>query len=178
MRSTFVRVGVVVVAALVLAGCGASSGTPPASSTSTTTTTVVSPTTLAPTTTSSVKADAGIYVAAAAKANAAAASFGTAADAWPASETGAQAEAAAGPLISAMKAFVTSLTDGAWPADATTDVHTLVSAAGAVIGDLDGLDAVTSLSGWVQQLAHDEGSLGTDADLVRHDLGLPPATAP
>jgi hypothetical protein len=160
------------VGAFALGGCG-SSGTPPGSLPSTTTT---APTTTTTTISPTVKA-AAIYVAAAAKGNAAMTSFADAAKAWPSSETGAEAEQAAQPAISALKQLDTTLTDYAWPANTTTDVHTLIAAAGAVVGDLEGLSSVNlfSSSTWSAQFIHDYDVVGTDANLVRHDLGLPPS---
>jgi len=115
-----------------------------------------------------------VYLAAATKGNAAIVAFGKAANSWPSSETGAQAEVSAQPAIAALKQFTTILTDYNWPSSATADVHALISAMGAVTGDLEGLSSVDlfSSSNWAQQFTHDASVTGTDADLVRHDLGL------
>jgi hypothetical protein len=127
------------------------------------------------TTALSVAAAAAIYSVAAAKGNAAIQSFATTAGAWPANETGPQAEASATPASSAMQAFINTLTDTHWPASAVVDVHALIDAVGAVEGDLVSLSAVDAVSAstWSQTFIRDATSVKTDANLVRHDLGLP-----
>ena len=176
------RVSVVILAATALTACGStSSGTtttaPPTTTTASTTTTSVSTTTTSTTAALTVQAAAGIYVAAANKGNAALKAFGNAANNWPSSETGAQAEQAAQPTIVALKQFTTTLTDTQWPSGAVADAHSLASEIGSIVGDLESLSSVNifSTSNWVQQFTHDAQTSATDANLLRHDLGLPPA---
>jgi hypothetical protein len=49
---------------------------------------------------------------------------------------------------------------------------------GALTGDLQGLSTVNFLNAtsWTSTFQRDISSLGTAVGLVRHDLGLPPAT--
>jgi hypothetical protein len=126
----------------------------------------------------STQSAAAVYAAAATKVNAVLSAFSAAASSWPSSETGPQAAASAGPSITALKVFDTTLTNAQWPANANADVHTLIEADGALSGDLQSLSQVNALSAssWATQFSRDATIDGTDANLVRHDLGLPAST--
>ena len=163
--------GVVVACALALAACGGSpSGSaashPPGSST----------TTSAPIT---VKAAAQEYTSDVAPALRAMSAFQTAASAWGNQTTQAQMVADARPLIDALQTVDQKLTDGTWPQVAQQDIHTLVSDVAPLVGDLQGLSTLNLLdvSTWESQLQRDASIEHTQADVVRHDLGLPPLSS-
>jgi hypothetical protein len=119
------------------------------------------------------------YLADIAPVNAAIAAFGPKASAWSSSTTNAQAVADARPLVTALQTLKTTLTDGSWPATATTDMHMLVGNIGALIGDLQGLSTVNLLdaSGFRVTVQRDGLAEKTASGLVRHDLGLPPQSS-
>ena len=155
---------------LVASGCGNShANVQPASAPTVTVT--------ATPTTSSGKAAGATYLAAVAKVNKKISSFSKASASWPPSETGAQAEKAAQPLIAALEAFTAKLTGYAWPSGATSDMHDLVRSTASLTGDLEGLSAVNlfGASSWTSQFTRDVRTVSADAGLVRHDLGLRPA---
>jgi hypothetical protein len=159
------------VASILLAACGSSSPSKSSATTSTTT----APTT---TTTISESSAASTYLTAVALVNAALSTFATEADAWTSSTTDAQAAADAKPAIAALQTFTTTLTNDEWPADTVSDIHTEIEDTGALTGDLQGLSTINMLdaSTWSSTFERDEYSLSTAVGLVRHDLGLPPAT--
>jgi hypothetical protein len=130
------------------------------------------------TTTISTSAAGSAYLTAVAPANTAISTFTAKADAWTNNTTDAVAEADAQPLIAAFQKFDTTLTNAQWPAGATADVHTLIGDVGALVGDLQGLSTFNALnaSSWEATLERDLASMSTAVALVRHDLGLPPAT--
>jgi hypothetical protein len=132
-------------------------------------------------TTVSIKAAAAVYAARAARADAVSGAFASEAAGWPLNETGAQAESSASSVIIALQAFVRRMTDTKWPANVTNDVQTLVAAIAPVLVDLRSLGDLADLndlSPWLQQFADDLTKVGTDAYLVRHDIGLPPVSLP
>ena len=122
----------------------------------------------------SAKAAVGMYGAYGTKLLKALGAVGKALVAWPASETGPQAEKAAQPLIAALTACRTALTDYAWPSDATSDVHALTSAIGSMTGDLESIPSGGPFSSpsWGAKLSRDEKTVGAAFSLVGHDLGL------
>jgi hypothetical protein len=164
-------------AGLVLAGCSSGASSSP----TTVPTRKSAPTTTAPpatTTTISVAQAGAAYLAIAAPADAALATFDTQAGEWTDSTTNSEAEADAQPAIAALHTLVSALTNGQWPAVATADIHTMIGDVAALIGDLQGLSSVnlTNASGFTATVQRDAATLGSAVDLVRHDLGLPPAT--
>jgi hypothetical protein len=110
--------------------------------------------------------------------NAAISAFRTKANGWSNSTTSAQAEADAQPLISALQNLQNGLLHDQWPAAAGTDVKAVVQAIAPVTGDLEGLASVNLLnaSSWSTTFQRDEASMGTAANVVRSDLGLPSAS--
>jgi hypothetical protein len=98
---------------------------------------------------------------------------------WGNSTTDAQAEADATPLITAFQKLDTGLVDDSWPPSARSDVKSLTSADGSVIGDLQSLAGIDilSASSWLQTFTRDEQAVGVAVSEVRHDLNLPPATS-
>ncbi|NNN13419.1 MAG: hypothetical protein HKL81_06720 [Acidimicrobiaceae bacterium] len=160
--------------AIALTACGAASAN--AGTASTTSTTVFATTTTASTLTIAQAGQA--YLVAAAKVNAALGTFANAASTWGSQTTGAQIEVVATPAISALKTFQASLLSARWPASAVTDIHTLYSAVGAFIGDLQAIASVTIFSEgtWQVTYTRDMNSLQSAVGLVRFDLGLPSAS--
>ncbi len=84
------------------------------------------------------------------------------------------------PVIAALGTFDTKLTTYTWPPQARADVKSLLSADAALIGALQSVSGVTSYSAstWETTVSSDQQESGVDADEVRHDLGLPPASKP
>ncbi len=160
--------------AIALTACGSASAN--AGAESTTSAIVSSTTTTTPTLT---VAQAGkSYLAAANTINAALGTFANAASKWGSQTTSTQIEAAATPVISALKTFQASLLSTKWPASAVADIHTLYSASGEFIGDFQAIASVTifSESTWRVTYSRDMSSLQSAVGLVRSDLGLPSAS--
>ncbi|HXY42711.1 MAG TPA: hypothetical protein VEH29_00850 [Acidimicrobiales bacterium] len=160
----------VTAAVCALSGCGsraaATRRTPPTSTTSAVTST-----------TSAVQEAAKTYLAAAGKVDQALRAFNDTVDSWSPTETGREAEPSAQPVITALRAFTSTLAGYAWPAGDLNDVLTLMSATGTLIGDLQGLAYVNAIkaSQWPSQFSLDTQAVSVDANFLRHDLGLPPA---
>ncbi|MFZ0171464.1 MAG: hypothetical protein WAL04_07255 [Acidimicrobiales bacterium] len=169
-RSSAAVVAVVATICCALAGCGKTVATK--TSTSSTTSTPTS-------TTSPAKSAAAVYVAAATKVDAALNTFDSSVDNWPSSETGARAQPSAQRAIDALKAFMASLENYEWPLGASSDILTLISAAGTLVGDLEGLAYVKliSSSSWASEFSNDVQSVSLDSNIVRHDLGLRSASS-
>lgn len=108
--------------------------------------------------------------------NTAITNFNNQANSWTSDTADAQAEAAATPLITALRQFQSQLLDTDWPSASTSDVKGLDSAIGPLIGDLEGLSTLNllDLSSWTSTFERDATSLGTQDTIVRHDFGLPP----
>lgn len=81
------------------------------------------------------------------------------------------------PMSAALTTLDQRLTNYTWPKAARTDVRTLLSDDAQLIGVLSSASGQNSLSGssWLTTFDSDVTQLGTAADEVRHDLGLPPA---
>jgi len=157
-------------ALLALAACGASTHS---ASSSTTSSAASNTTPAAPSKPEAAKN----YLAIVTPANSAVAAFSKAANAWANSTTNKQAESAAEPLISALQTTDLKLLAATWPnAQTTADIHALVNADGAVIGDLLALSTVNLLnaSTWESAFERDVTALSTAAGTARSDLGLPP----
>jgi hypothetical protein len=90
--------------------------------------------------------------------------------------TGAEAESAARPLISALVSFQNELKSQTWPADAQDDIRALVVAFNGLLGDLRGLsrDDIADTSSWEGPFLREDVSTTAATNKVRHDLGLPP----
>jgi hypothetical protein len=117
------------------------------------------------------------YLALIAAPNAAIATFVAKAGKWGNSTTNTQAEAAAKPVINALRTFNRSMVNDRWPAGARTDIKGVVTADAPVIGDLQSLATVNllSASSWTATFERDASGLGAAVAFVRHDLGLPAA---
>jgi hypothetical protein len=124
------------------------------------------------------KQAAAAYLRAVAPVNSVQGTFGTEIKGWDSSTSDSQAESEAQPLISAIQTLEKTLTNARWPANTVADIHTLIGDSAALAGDLQGLASVSVLneSAFVTTFQRDEASLGSAVGLVRHDLGLPPAT--
>jgi hypothetical protein len=86
-------------------------------------------------------------------------------------------ESDAEPLISALRSTDSNLLAATWPnAQTTADIHSLVNADGALIGDLLALSTLNLLnvSTWESTFERDAAATSTAADTARSDLGLPP----
>jgi hypothetical protein len=90
--------------------------------------------------------------------------------------TGAEAESAARPLISALVSFQNKLESQSWPTGAKDDVRGLVSAFNGLLVDLRGLshDHMGDTSSWEGPFLSEDESTTAATNKVRHDLGLPP----
>jgi len=121
---------------------------------------------------------AGAYLAAAAPVNTAGTAFKAKAAAWPASETGPEAEADAQPYIQADDTFRMTLLDTKWPTSIVADVHALIAADARVTGDYSALGSLNVFgeSSWEATVEADWTALESTVAVVRHDLGLPAAT--
>jgi hypothetical protein len=90
--------------------------------------------------------------------------------------TGAEAESAARPLISALVSFQNKLESQSWPTGAQVDIRALVSAFNGLLVDLRGLshDHIADTSSWEGPFLSEDVSTTAATNKVRHDLGLPP----
>ncbi len=93
--------------------------------------------------------------------------------------TGAEAEAAARPLISALVTFQDKLEAQTWPPGARDDVRALASSFNGLIGDLRALshDDIADTSSWEGPFLSEDVTTTAATNKVRHDLGLPPLSA-
>lgn len=118
------------------------------------------------------------YLKAVAPDNAAITTFDAQANAWSASTTDAQAEADAQPLITADKKFELRLEDTNWPASKDrTAADQLAADCGQLDASLESLSTVNLLNDeeWLQAFTSAANTTGVGANVLRHDLGLPPA---
>ena len=167
-KRTYWGVGPIALASLAVAACSSTSSSPM--------TTAKPP--ASTTTTISIAAAGRAYLTAVVPANAALDTFSTSAGQWTGATTNAEAEADAQPSITALQELNTTLTNGQWPSSSVPDVHTLIGDIAALAGDLQGLSTLNLLdsSAWTATFQRDASSLASAVALVRHDLGLPPAT--
>ena len=109
--------------------------------------------------------------------NAKADEFSKKANAWNDQTTNTQASNDAAPVIAAIDDASNKLLRVPWPASTATDVKELTRAMAAMSGDLGGLQTLSMLdaSSWATQFSQDVSTAHTDANIVRADLGLPPA---
>ena len=170
MKRTLGTALVVAMATIALAACGSSGP-----SAAPTTTTAPGATT---TTAESIAAARAAYEAAVAPLNAALSTFQAEARLWTTSTSNATGAAEAKPAIVAMQRFIATLTRDQWPARATADVHVEIGDLAALAGDLQSIATLTTFnaSSWSATTGRDEAELKSAVGLVRHDLGLPPAT--
>lgn len=96
---------------------------------------------------------------------------------WTASTTSAQIQAGTAPVIAADERFQAELTDTYWPASARADIHLLAASTATEIANLESMaNAGNGLPGqvWLQSWNQAEATGTLRADMVRHDLALPP----
>lgn len=110
--------------------------------------------------------------------NATGATFSADAKQWNNQTPMSQIVAQTNPLVQAISGVMTKLTDGRWQPSTAIDVHSLVSAFAAIQSDLQQISKLTifDLNTWEAGVAKDLNVGQTDANLVRHDIGLPPVT--
>ena len=170
-------VGVVLASAVLLAACGSS----PAKASPTTASRSVTTKTTATTITAKVKTPdyAAQYLADANPADAALAKGAAEATAW--ANAGSPAGKLPGivdPMVSALHTFDAKLAAQTWPASAKADVHTLTVAVATVAAQWAALATADSPLGDLvieAQLVKSEPAVNAAANVVRLDLGLPPA---
>ncbi|MGO8873392.1 MAG: hypothetical protein ACLQPH_18715 [Acidimicrobiales bacterium] len=94
----------------------------------------------------------------------------------PSTATGSQILAAAQPLVAAGQTYETQITDLPWPPADNSDAHALVSAVAAYIGALQSVtnQSALSISSWETQVESLQSAEKASADVLRHDIGLPP----
>ncbi len=109
--------------------------------------------------------------------NQAYAAFYKLANTWTASTTAAQIQAGIAPLIAADERFQAALTDTDWPASARADIRRLAASVATEIADLENMpNAGTEFLSveWQQSWNQAGATFTLRADMVRHDLALPP----
>lgn len=173
MRTGTAVVGAVLGVTLGLASCGGGSShssskdqTPPASTS----------VTAAPTTTLSVAALADKYLAIIKPANDAGCVADAKTKALPSTVDASKYQPIVAPVVAAYNLADQQLTQVDWPANVKPDVTALVQADSALSGDLGALPQQTSISypQWETQEQADANKEVSAANVVRHDLGLPP----
>jgi len=111
--------------------------------------------------------------------NTALSAFVAAAHGWTGDTTAAQAEVSAQPLVAAVKKFQVKLEDSNWPkSNDRTAADSLAVAAGGLNASLETLSTVNFLNDeeWLQSFDSAENTLGVAANVMRHALGLLPAS--
>jgi hypothetical protein len=111
--------------------------------------------------------------------NTALSEFVAAAHWWTGDTTAAQAEVSAQPLVAAVKKFQVKLEDSNWPkSNDRTAADSLAVAAGGLNASLETLSTVNFLNDeeWLQSFDSAENTLGVAANVMRHALGLLPAS--
>jgi hypothetical protein len=123
-----------------------------------------------------VKQAAKQYLADVGPVNTAMDKFSAALTKWgDANGTAAQTTVFVKPAVAALKTFDHRVLTQRWPTKAAGAVETLASDTAAISGDISGLPAVNILSEskWSTTFDRDFTILGTAANIVRKDLGLP-----
>jgi hypothetical protein len=87
---------------------------------------------------------------------------------------------AVAPVIVSYNKFDSLLLRQRWPSGVKTDIHTLVVADSAYIGDLNAVSnaSAVNLSALGATISRDGQITEADSNIVRSDLGLPPPTNP
>jgi hypothetical protein len=171
---------IMLAAGVALAGCGGSSGKSSAAGSVATSSPPTSPTTstTAPTTSTTISlADlAKQYEAAVAAANKAGDLYNSKAAKLPDNATAAQFADIAEPLAKAFQDADQALIRIQWPANIKTDMAAVVTANGALEGDLLAARSqnLFSLATFTQQITSDAGKSHAAVSILRADLGLPP----
>jgi hypothetical protein len=82
-----------------------------------------------------------------------------------------------GPVVTQLQSADSVILRQQWPSGVRADIKTLVTADGLVAGDLTGLEnANVSNAGSIEaNLTRDADGAAADSNIVRSDLGLPPA---
>lgn len=155
-----------------MAGCSSAGSNPPGGSAPTSTT---SPTTT--TTSHTTLGDvADFFEADENAANTVADRVQATVETLPADATGPQALQALEPLISAAQKYQTQITDLPWSPPFVSDAHALVDAVGSLIGVMESVSSQNafSIQSWVTQFESAAEAEHSAANILRHDLGLPP----
>jgi hypothetical protein len=183
---------VVPVLALGLVGCGTSKSAPTAAPPAPTVTVTAAPSPSAtvavavsspavvsasPTPSTLTQADAGAkYLALISPANAALDKI-NAEPALPDNATLQQAQTQLQPYATALQTFDLQALRVHWPMSAVADMKTLVTSDAVVINDIESIGGqdVLSITAWENQIGQDAGKSNAGAQIMRADLGLPPA---
>lgn len=101
--------------------------------------------------------------------------FNAESDKWTSATTDAQGEKAATPLIAALRTLQNKLLSQSWPSGAKHDVRVLYNETSSLEADLLTISTISDLDSgsWASKFANDATKVGSDANIVRHDLGLP-----
>jgi hypothetical protein len=94
---------------------------------------------------------------------------------WTNSTTDAQGENDAKPLITSMQDFQNKLLGQSWPSAAKHDVRVLYNAISPLEADLENISDASALNDgtFSSKFNMDSAVVGSDSNIVRHDLGLP-----
>lgn len=114
------------------------------------------------------------YLAIVGPVNSAGTTFESAVKAAGTTLTGTELGTDAAPFEKAVETATHKLTTYHWPKRARADVRSLIVSLGTLEGDLASAGNVNALSAssWAGQFSRDDATAGTDAGLVRADLGL------
>lgn len=77
------------------------------------------------------------------------------------------------PVATALDQFDSSLLTLPWPAEILPDSHALVTADGALLGDLENAMNETNFTTWLSQLQADLSKAGSPLQILTADLDLP-----
>ncbi|HEY5246003.1 MAG TPA: hypothetical protein VIJ60_10065 [Acidimicrobiales bacterium] len=124
-----------------------------------------------------LKAAGSYYLAAVTPVNVAFTQLSKAATADGSSATAAELATQAAPALAALTTCDGKLADYTWPKVAEADIKALLADGGAVAGALQSVAGITALDASSWETSFDQATqvLGNAANVVRHDLGLPPA---
>jgi hypothetical protein len=163
------------VAAGIVAGCGGSHKASTGETISTSATTLSEGSTQ---TTATMHHLAQTYLRIVAPANRAAEAYSKEAESWNGiNPTKEKIDAATKPVIVSFEKADNALLRVQWPPAIRGDIKVLVNADGAVVGDLQSLSRqnATSIGQWATQYSKDSAQAVAAVNVVRSDLGLPPA---
>jgi hypothetical protein len=96
-------------------------------------------------------------------------------NAWKGVTQASQLEGIVSPFLAASQTFDSLILRQKWPASDRQDVKALVAADEGDLGSLEGAN-VSDISTIDGNLSRDANASGSDANILRSDLGLPPPT--
>jgi hypothetical protein len=178
------RLLMVGVSAVVVAGCAQTKAATNATATATTTTTTTTPTAAATTTvpattttTVNLASFGEEYLTIMAPTNAAL-NRAEGQLTTIATPTASQYSSILDPVITATEGSDNALLQVKWPAQAETDIRSLVAIFGSLVGDMQALRVITpaTRSSVLTQFGEDAGKANAAVNTVRVDLGLPTTT--